>query len=1511
MRNFLRDCSFIGPALPEPFVQFELETELAKANLLPMTTGVEGRELQALWDMYRRKLRELISGGPRRVRNHVIEPLLQRLGYERISDACDITTREGLEDGGAVLTASDGTTLRVWCTEYNEDLDAPSRRGAAYRFSNLQVARRVLKAQQERVALLTNGTELRIIILDLARTDSEIIIRIDPAWKDKRANDPLDSFLLLLALGSPAGVRAIPELVDKARLQQARVTKELRRQAREAVEGFLQEVLNHPDNQEKLGDLAARHSLAHELWREALIVVYRLLFVLKLEATDDPARSFKFSTSTLWRNTFSPTTALPKFVRRLLDEGTPSGNLIEQSVRKLFEMFVNGLECSELHVRPLGGTLFGREATPLLSDLKWGERGVACLLDRLLWTSPKRNSQGRERVHYGSLDVEDLGRVYEALLELEPGVATEDMCRLRRRKLEVVVPVVQGGRYRPADASANAVQDASDEETEEEPEEEEAEAEEPTRGRGTKVEWIEHILAGHFYLRVGLGRKASGSYYTPQSFVKFLVQQTLEPMVAARSPKEDPQPAEILKIKILDPAMGSGHFLVEACRFLGGKLYEATRLCDERLAQATRTLEAAQNDEIRAQAVREVADYGHRLAAFLPPEAKLPGYLPSRAPEAGESSGISQKQAEAICRRLVAIHCLYGVDKNPLGVELAKVALWLESHSEGFPLTFLDHRLVLGDSITGPFFNHLLTYPGSKQPMNDLLTQGLREKFTTALTDAIALVQDIESTLCSTMPDFEAKASLREEMEAKVAPFKVVAAAWAGGAMLGEGCNDVAYAELVRTVANTGGLVDRFEDERLRKMIGYGFGVERLDENSAVVLNSLKEGRYTTALPFDLTFPDVFFGNTDVSTRGGFDVVLGNPPWDTVTSKEKEWFSSFDFSVLDAATKADRESIQERILGEEGNAEAFRKYLAGFERQKEVFDALYRYQKVRVGGDLAGRFLDLFRVFMERNSQLLSQSGSTGVVVPSAFHANEGATGVRDLYLHRMRLRLCYSFENRKKLFEIHRSFKFAVIVADAGGQTDVISCAFYLHDDEWLFTDVPDRPRLSYNLAFIKKTGGEYLAFPEIQQRIDADICQTCYDNAPLAKDYCSESGIVLSVELNMTKDAWRFSPLPTGIDFRSPERRSTLVNDGYLLLVEGKTFWQFDDMWGDPPRNSVALERLATKADFIKAAGYFRFGFRDVSSATNERTAVFALHPPGVVFAHSVLAPERMPFARPTWKALFVIGVANTLVFDYLARLRAGSHLSLFIFESLPLASAPAKFIAHASLRLTCNHEGYAALWSEQLGDIWREPHSTVPTWPVLNNKDRRWQVRSAVDAIVARSYGLSRDQYAHVLSTFNHTEWPDTPNRCLSFFDEIQENGLENFTRAYDPYFDVPLSESLPERAINIPMPAATEDNKQHTFAFTDATIGPGGLTALAPADGNEEAFRRLRALLANRRQITNADAQSALGCTAAQSRLILKRLVEEHYAVIEGRGRSTRYIAVSSTEVADAHPAGRPN
>ena len=198
------------------------------------------------------------------------------------------------------------------------------------------------------------------------------------------------------------------------------------------------------------------------------------------------------------------------------------------------------------------------------------------------------------------------------------------MCRLRRQKLEVVVPAAQGEKYRPAGpivARQEGDEDADSDESEAEEEDEDAK---PGRGKKTKVEWIEEIPPDRFFLRVGLGRKSSGSYYTPHSFVRFLVQETLGPQVEERSPHNDPNPPEILKLKVLDPAMGSGHFLVEACRYLGEKLYEACRLCDSKAAEAEQRAEDAKRDETREAALEQARLYLDRVIALPDPDDELP-----------------------------------------------------------------------------------------------------------------------------------------------------------------------------------------------------------------------------------------------------------------------------------------------------------------------------------------------------------------------------------------------------------------------------------------------------------------------------------------------------------------------------------------------------------------------------------------------------------------------------------------------------------------------------------------------------------------------------------------------------------------------------------------------------------------------------------------------------------------------------------------------------------------------
>lgn len=289
----LRDCDFTGPAMPEPFVKFRLEDLLARKKLLTRLQAPEAKKLKERWDVYRRKLRALgEQGGELRVQRHVLEPLLEFLGWSTIESAGPVVTREGEEDGGLLLRNEDGTHLRAWVVAAGTDLDAPNRRGRAYRFSPGLVAQRVLLNRGERVGLLTDGLELRILLSDPSGRDSHIGIRLDRSSGWRSFRDPPDSLRLLISLCQPKGLAAIGELLDEARLSQTTVTKKLREQARRAVENFLQGILDDPSNTQWRWHHAQAEATPANLWREGLVLVYRLLFILKLESASDPARCF-------------------------------------------------------------------------------------------------------------------------------------------------------------------------------------------------------------------------------------------------------------------------------------------------------------------------------------------------------------------------------------------------------------------------------------------------------------------------------------------------------------------------------------------------------------------------------------------------------------------------------------------------------------------------------------------------------------------------------------------------------------------------------------------------------------------------------------------------------------------------------------------------------------------------------------------------------------------------------------------------------------------------------------------------------------------------------------------------------------------------------------------------------------------------------------------------------------------------------------------------------------------
>jgi hypothetical protein len=1170
----LDGCILSGSAMTEQFLRDGL------AQIVGQRHGIE-----LSWDSLRGSLR---GGGVQRVHQQVTTSLASVLGYGRPLRQPAVITREGQEDGGWLLPAANGARLRAWSIPSELDLEGPERSPRAFRSNPTRIAQRVLLASGERAGLLTNGEAVRVLLCDPSRSDSHLTIGL-AEWR--RAPLPPDSFRVMTALVSADRLAQLPGILEAARLHQARVTTELRRQAREAIVGFINAL------RERTGLDAA------VLWREGLVLVYRLLFILKLESPARPGAGFSFASTRLWREALSPNRALGPLVRRHLDRGHDTGRMLEAGLRSLFTIFRDGLSCNELNIAPLGGALFGPDTTPLLDRLDWGDRAVAILLDRLIWIAPPRGE--RTRVHYGTLDVEDLGSIYEGLLEQEPGIAAEPLLYVRQGKAQTVV----AAQSRPPD-----------------------------------------IEAGQFYLRNGTGRKASGSFYTPHEFVRFLVRETLDPKIAALSPTEDPHPARLLTLKIVDPATGSGHFLVEACRHLGEALLTACRLCDER-------------------------GLHERIAALPDPDLTIAAYLPSR--------GFSEPRARAVCRRLVAVHCVYGCDRNRLAVELAKLSLWLESYAEGLPLTFLDHRLVHGDALSGPFFAELSTLPVTGGALDPLLAGGVAGRLDATLREARCLVMQLDASIGRDIFDLTVKQAAKGRLDRLLGPLRALAQAWAGAAMLRLRDSDDIW-------------------------LGLATHVAKLGTWPATLTHAQAALMHTDAVAWDLQFPEIF--------PTGFSVIVGNPPWDVVLPNTKDFVANYDPTVLDARTRQQRAAIETEVLARPGVAAAFEAYRVGFDRMKRIAARLYRYQRDRTGPDTTAGNLDLFRLFAERNMELIAADGAIGVLMPSAFHANEGTTAIRRLYLQETNLHWLLSFENRRRIFDIDSRFKFDLIVAHRPGPTHEISCGFYLDRIE----DTTDPTKImTYPTEFLARTGGTPL---ELRGAIDLRVAETMFAQADRLGPWCAARHIRFGNDLHMTADAHCFQPAG--------------VAD--LVLHEGKTFHQYTDCWDTLPRYSVPSNAIRSDAP-----SHHRLAFRDIARSNDERTMIACIAPPGTAFGHTATV-EKTPSARSLGDALTLCALFNSFPFDWLVRQKTATHLSLYLLEVLPVPDLTGTFLALAARDLSMRRTTECDIRA-------------------------RWMLRGRIDAEVGRRYGLDRDQYKHILASFSHRSYPDAPDLCLEAFDQ----------------------------------------------------------------------------------------------------------------------------------------------
>ena len=747
----------------------------------------------------------------------------------------------------------------------------------------------------------------------------------------------------------------------------------------------------------------------------ALIFLYRLLFVLYAEdrgllPVNDPRYEDY---------------GLRKPVREHVARRMDAGAVFSDTASNYYDhlMTLCGLidrGDASIGLPPYNGGLFSAEAAPLLGKARLSDAAVAPIVYDL---SHAETAGGRRFVNYRDMSVQQLGSIYERLLEREP-----------------------------------------------------------VRGDDGKI-----VVRPNSY-----ARKDSGSFYTPQELVDLIVDRTLKPLAEERlaafedkanalkrdrRPKAEREaelraldPAEaVLNLKVLDPAMGSGHFLVTAVDFLSDYVAELVEY---------------------APVVPEWLE-GEYASPLVDRVAAVRRDILDRARQSDWVIDEAQLTDQAILRRMVLKRCIYGVDKNPLTVELAKVSLWLHSFTVGAPLSFLDHHLRRGDSLVG------MRVLEATRELNRL--GGLFASSAIAGAEAATTgMQRIEEMSDADVAEVRESASLFREVEATTADLRGLLDFLCGLRWLTAGMKTRERKSFEAPLSDTLG---RHPDD------AYGLlatGPAAVSDGGAPggASNSEFERLWSDAtsiadqegfLHWEVAFPGVWHRWQDAQPAGGFDAVIGNPPWDLIEQPEVEWFAMRDDEVALAETGATRKALIERRLGQ-GDRLAME-----YEQVRARATTMRAF--VRSSGEyplLSGGRVNLYSLFVERAMGLVKPNGFVGLLTPSGIYADKTAAPFFKSVSTVGRVSGLFDFENRKIFFkDVHASFKFCALVF--GGEErrfDEAKCAFFLHDIRTI--DDPDRcfPLAPEDFARVNPNTG---TAPVFRTRRDAEITRRIYERHPV----------------------------------------------------------------------------------------------------------------------------------------------------------------------------------------------------------------------------------------------------------------------------------------------------------------------------------------------------------------------------------------------------------------------------
>jgi len=846
---------------------------------------------------------------------------------------------------------------------------------------------------------------------------------------------------------------------------------------------------------------------------------------------------------------------------------------------------------------------------------------------------------------------------------------------------------------------------------------------------GGKDDEINPDVLGYIFEKY-INQKAFGAYYTRTEITEYLCQQTVYKLIldAVNGPKIDVETlkkagldkgekekrfnsieelflgldakicaklvmgenAVLPNLSLLDPACGSGAFLVAAMKTLIN-------------------VYAAVIGRISFLNDRKLLDWQNTIKKDHP---SINYYI----------------------KKQIITNNLYGVDIMEEATEIAKLRLFLALVSSANnvgdlePLPNIDFNIMNGNSLIGMMrvdpdkFNTHYNTP-SKAPAGKVVRKG--NLFEQAL---------IQGNMFS---ETHAKSyqQLINEKEAAITAYKKAQGLGYDG--LQKLRNSIQESEKKAAKILNKLLVDEFQN----LSIPYSECTwdEENKKEGKIKKRPIKNEDIEALEPFHwgYEFSDIF------RKKDGFDAIITNPPWETFKPNAKEFFINYSDDVSkNKMSIKDFEKERDRLIENKNIKNEWDKYLSRFPHQSLYYrnSQQYKNQISLVNGKKAGTDINLYKLFTEQCFNLLRKNGYCGIVIPSGIYTDLGTKQLRQMLFNQTQITGMFCFENRKTIFEnVDSRFKFVVLSFEKGKSTTSFPAAFMRHHVSEL-TDFPKQGAFEITLDFIEKQSPDSLSVTEIKSPIDFDIATKISSHPFLRDSVVGHWNINLTNEFHMTNDS--------GL-FESQYSKESLPLYEGKMIWQYDSFYAPAKYWINERKGRTKI--LGRQKDDYQILDYqtYRLAFREIASSTNERGLIASILPKNVFANHKLMVSTSRSLGLTNQNKLLLASFLNSYVFDFQVRQKTSTSISMHIFYQLhiPRIAEDNKWykpIMAKSAKLICTTADFSALWEEVM-------HTQWSTDIVAIDKEERAELRAELDGIIAHIYGLTEEEFTYILSTF----------------------------------------------------------------------------------------------------------------------------------------------------------------